>query len=103
MADVFGRDNNTTNDRWVACYAMYHGYRLVRIETPLNRQDKNEIKFTLCVPEEDWKQLLQEFADPEVSILRKAFCDMSNILQSHVNRAFANGGTWSCFEVTKKN
>ncbi len=97
--DAFHKDNQVTSDRWMAVFCMYLGYRLIRIETPIRRQDKNDIKYTLSVPALDWDVCQKEFADSETSILRKAFCDKSNILQSYVNRAFSTGGVWSCFEA----
>ena len=92
--DAFDKNNQLTTDRWLTVFAIYLGYRLVRVETAALG---NPNKYTVACPELDWVQVQREFADPETPILRRAFCMTIDRLQGYVNHARKNGNVWSCF------
>ncbi len=65
--DVFHRDNQITQDKYIAAYTVYLGYELIRVQV----HPDGTADFTLRVPQFDWDIVLEEAANSETAVCFK--------------------------------
>jgi hypothetical protein len=93
--DAFSVNHQKTTNKWLACYSVYHKYKINRVETePFRPGATAKSTFTIVCPEEDWKLLIEEFDNADTPIVMKPFCDAANIISSLITVSHKNGGTY---------
>jgi len=95
MADAFSVNHQKTTNKWLAVYCVYHRYQVNRLETePFRPGAMATSTYTIVCPEEDWKLVQEEFANPDTPIVMKPFCDAANIIASLITMSHKAGGVY---------
>ena len=92
------KDFVETEDLYLAAFACFLGYKIVRCVTPLS----GPATFGLLVPANDWEIVNQEWADPLTTIQNpKKYAHSCTVCHSLIRKSKQNGGVYGESLVTR--
>src|SRR6202051_1417005 len=80
-----------TDDSYLAAFAHYLGYRIIKCTTPL----AGAATFGLLVPQCDWQIVTEEFNNTETAIVNiKKYAESCKVCHSLIRKSKQNGGVF---------